>query len=139
MENKTQLHDAFGLTKDDAQKMKDFAPTYNLSQLGEGDVVAFKVLDEVPRNVKFKDKTGQEKEDKVLEVLHRPTGLKQTIWLSSKSVRGSFMQLAQKNNGTLKNLEVLISVRLYTHETYGKGTRAYDVQENHEPEKDMEE
>lgn len=134
----SSLNEDFGLTTEDAEKTKDIIPTFNLGKLGEGDTEAFKVLEEKPRTVKFKTKDDKgeevEKEDLVLTAMHRPTGVKQTLWLSSKSLRMQFYKLAKNRpEQNLLGAEIIISVRMYDHPQWGE-TRGYVVQENSEPE-----
>jgi hypothetical protein len=120
---------AYGLTSEEAEKAKDILPTYDLGMLGIGQQAEFKILDAEPKTIEAKSKYDPRKTTaQILNVYDKAARMNMTIWLSSKSLAMEFWKLAQKHNGSLKNLDVVIAVRSYEHEQYGS-TRAYTVQE----------
>jgi hypothetical protein len=120
---------AYGLTQEEADKAKDILPTYDLGVLAIGQQAEFKILDSEPKTIEAKSKYDPKKTTaQILNVYDKAARMNMTIWLSSKSLAMEFWKLAQKHNGSLKNLDVVIAVRTYEHEQYGS-TRAYTVQE----------
>lgn len=131
---------AFGLTKEEAESVKDFKPTLNLGTLEVGQSKRLKVLSEEPREVEREEEVEEDgetktvkKKDLVIECVDADTGMECTVWLSSKSLRMEFYKV-YKNAGTLKNIDVIVGVREYKHEKYGK-SRGYTVQQDLNPPK----
>lgn len=123
----------FGLTKEEAEKSKDYKPSFDLGKMEVGDKVYFTLMEDMPRLIKFIDKkTKKEKETYAIEAIDSLTKMTVTLWLSAKSLRMSMFNLYKKNN-TLKDLNVCILVRKYDHAEFGE-TRAYTVQESELPE-----
>lgn len=126
---------AFGLTQEEAESVKDFKPTLNLGTLAVGQSKRLKVLSEEPREVERDEEVEEngkkktvKKKDLVVECVDFDTGMECTLWLSSKSLRLEFYKVF-KNAGTLKNINVIVGVREYKHEKYGT-TRGYTVQQD---------
>lgn len=118
----------FGLSKAEADKVKDITPSFDLGELKFNESVTFKILDNETKEVKYKDDKGKEQSRQVLRVLNIEDNLECTLWLSSKSLKMEFYKLASKLNGNIKNVTVKITPRQYTHKEFGK-TKAYVVRE----------
>lgn len=124
-------YEAFGLTEEQAENVKDFAPAYKLSEIEVGASEDFQILEEAPRMVEAKvmeDGVEKTEERPVILANHVETGIEYSLWLSSTSLKSEMFKIFKRNN-TLKNVYVKISVREYDDKTYGK-TRAYTVQED---------
>jgi hypothetical protein len=121
----------FGLSKTEAEKVIDVAPTFDLAQLGVKDTFKCQILDDRPKLVEHSDKMSGEEGKKIttptLRVKDEFNGMTYTIWLSSKSMKMGFLNVMNQM-GTLKDVNVVIGVRLYDHKKWGKDTRAYTVQ-----------
>lgn len=143
MKNKKNVnevdHEAFGLTKEEAEGTKDIAPNAKLGDLKAGESARYRVVVAMPKKLTYVDKnTNEEKGEQVLTAINRRTNIEETIWLSSKTLRMEFLKLYKKHN-TLMNLDVVISAKEYDHPKYGKKTRGYTVQIDHRKEVNEEE
>lgn len=119
----------FGLSEEESKNVKDVVPTFNLSSIESGQSAEFRILDVKPREIEYTDKkTKESKKELVLNVMDKLTKMTVTLWLSSKSLRMEFFKLSQKKNGSLKDVNIVISARNYTHDKWGE-VRGYSVQE----------
>lgn len=123
-------YDAFGLTEEQAENVKDFAPAYKLSEIGVGDSEDFQILEEAPRMVETDDpeNKGEKVQRPVILASHVNSGIEYSLWLSSTSLKQEMFKI-YKRKGTLKDVYVKVSVREYDDKKYGP-TRAYTVQED---------
>lgn len=123
-------YEVFGLTKEETEKLKDFKPTLNLSNLNVNESKRLLILDDKPREVEVDDPkaAGKKKKELVIEGVDKDNGLQVTVWLSAKSLRMEFLKVYNKQN-TLKNKHVIVGVREYDHPKYKK-VKAYTVQED---------
>lgn len=134
-EEKKEAHDLFGVSKEEADKAQDIVPTFNLGDLEVGKSHRFTIVSAQPKSVEFEDKKERDEEGKpvkksqlVLEAIDALTGMKVALWLSAKSLRLEFMKL-YRAKGTLENVPVVVAVREYEHDQWGK-VRGYSVQED---------
>lgn len=124
----------FGFTDEEAKKYKDLQdikPTFNLSQLEVGQTAKFKITSKTPRTISVTDEDaeGGKRDVPVIEVIDKLTGMENTLWISGMSLKIQFSRLFEKHSGNLKDLDIVVAVREYEHEKYGK-TRAYNIQED---------
>lgn len=139
----SDLFEAFGIDKETFEKSKDILPTLDLGELETGSEVYIQFLESMPiKEVEHQSKFGNKGEkvktkvltvsvEKILrqtdsEKLEIPIGEKQTLWLSSKSLRLGIMRIASENNNNLEGLKVVIKKGLATYKQYGENT-CYNV------------
>lgn len=130
MVQKTLL-EKYGLNesdKENIEKSKEIIPTMNLGEMPVGHSENLTIAIDEPFMVDFeekqKDGTMKKRTEPVITVLDR-LGTKCNIWLSAKSLKYEFFKL-QEENESLNGLKVVLKVREYQHETYGK-TRGYSI------------
>lgn len=119
----------YGLTQEEADKTNDVTPTYDLGKLKVGEPARFKLIDNEPQEVNWKDKTThEEKTGHVLTAIDKKTNTPITLWLTSKSLKQEFYKIAKNHDFYLKDLDIVIVPRVYEHPKYG-ATRGYTVSE----------
>lgn len=128
---KTLNANAFGLDEKAAESIRtDILPAVPLGDVPVGDSIRVKIISEEPELITHKQKnnTGEEVEVQtpVLKVNNVQSGMGETLWLSSSSLKRELFKVA-KQVGNLSGVELIIKVEEYKHETYGK-CRGYRAQ-----------
>lgn len=122
--NQTEQAKLFGLTSEQAEKVKDIRPTLNVGKMPVGTVVEVTVESGEPYAIQWEDEaTGEQKESLALTVIK--DGFPHTLWLGAQSLRQEFYRI-YREAGNLHGAKVLISVDEYQHPKFG-GTRGYRV------------
>ncbi|MCA9496831.1 MAG: hypothetical protein KC589_07835 [Nanoarchaeota archaeon] len=127
-ENKVKTEDAsaFGIDAQTAEKIRtDILPACPLGNVPVGESIKLRILSAKPEMVKHKQKDPKTKEEvevetPVLKVNNLSSGMDETLWLSSQSLKQEMFKIYKAKEGNLENTEVLIKVEEYTHETFGK-------------------
>lgn len=132
---------AFGVDEETAKKIRsDILPPVPLGDVEVGSSVELIMLEDVPHIVQHKQKDDkgveQDVETQVMKVHNLQSGLDESLWLSSKSLRIAMFGLAKQANGQLKDKKVIIKVEEYKSEQYGKcrGYRAQIVSQQQQTE-----
>lgn len=128
---KTLDASAFGIAAETAEKIRtDILPACPIGKVPVGETIKLKILSEMPEMVVHKQKDAKTKEEvevttPVLKVNNLSSGMDESLWLSSASLKQEFFKIAQ-TLGNLKDVVVLIKIEEYKHETYGscRGYRA---------------
>jgi len=123
--NNKELADAstlklFGVTKDDMEKIKDFSPAFHVD-VDKSKVV--KVLEDVPREVKWVDPRGKERKSKAISIEDAETGEEQTLWLTPETLRVRLAKIYVKRvaqGKTLKGCYLRIGKKEIEHDVYGE-------------------
>lgn len=129
---KTLNASAFGIPAETAEKIRtDILPACPLGKVPVGETLKLRILSAEPEMVKHKQKDPKTKEEvevetPVLIVNNLASGMDESLWLSSTSLKQEFFKIFQNVKGNLENVEVLIKVEEYKHESYGtcRGYRA---------------
>lgn len=133
---------AFGLSNEEAEKVKDITPSYKLSDLKKGQTAHFKLVEKMPRSIEYEDKSvnpPKKEKRQVIQAVDLDSGLDVTLWLSAKSLQMEFYKLAKRHNGDLEGVHIKIGIRIYEHDKWGATTKAYVVQEDNTAEEILEE
>lgn len=132
MENKTLNASAFGIAAETAEKIRtDILPACPIGKIPVGETLKLRILSAVPEMVKHKQKDAKTKEEvevetPVLKVNNLSSGMDESLWLSSASLKQELFKISQQVS-TLEGVEILVKVEEYTHETFGK-CRGYRAQ-----------
>jgi hypothetical protein len=121
MNTPTEIATAFGIPEENVANAKDYAPTYNLSNLKIGESVQFEIQDDLPREAT----TQEGKKIPVLTAIEMSQRAKVTLWLSAISLRTRFANLAALKGG-LKGIKVSVTVALKDHPKWGE-IRQYNI------------
>lgn len=117
-----------GVNKETVKKSKDILPTLKLGSLSVGDSVFIQVLSEKPKKVEHDDyyNKGKKKETDTLAVyvdkITRNDGTvvevaeKNTLWLSSESLKIGLSGALEDNSGVLQGMKVKISISMANYE-----------------------
>lgn len=133
-DNKTKVDaSAFGIDEQTAEKIRtDILPACAIGNIPVGESVKLRILSEKPEMVKHKQKDPKTKEEvevetPVLKVNNLSTGMEETLWLSSASLKQEMFKIYKQKEGNLTYTDILVKVEEYTHETFGK-CRGYRAQ-----------
>lgn len=126
---------AFGIDNETAEKIRtDILPSVPLGDVPVGESIKLKILSAQPEMIKHKQKDPKTKEEvevqtPVLKVHNPNSGMDETLWLSSNSLKMEMFKLSKQVDGDLSNKDVVIKVEEYKHEAYGmcRGYRAQIV------------
>jgi hypothetical protein len=124
---------AFGLDNETANKIRtDILPAVDLGKVPVGESIKIRVLSNEPEMISHKQKDLKTKEEvevqtPVFKVHNLATGMDETLWLSSSSLKMEMFKLSKLADGELAGKEVLIKVEEYKHEVYGM-CRGYRTQ-----------
>lgn len=124
---------AFGLDNETADKIRtDILPAVDLGGVPVGESIRVKIISEQPEMITHKQKDPKTKEEvevqtPVLKVHNALTGMDETLWLSSSSLKMEMFKLSKLTDGNLAGKEVVIKVEEYKHEVYGM-CRGYRTQ-----------
>ncbi len=131
--------DAFGITPEDADKVRtDILPAVPLGEVPVGGTIKLKILSEKPEKILHKQvdpKTQEETqvETPVLKVHNLESGMDETLWLSSISLRMEMFKLSKILDFKIKDKTIIIKVDEYEHKnkSFGmcRGYRAQVVRE----------
>jgi hypothetical protein len=134
-ENKqTKLNaEAFGISQETADKIRtDILPSVPLGDVAVGESIKLRILSSQPEMISHKQKDAKTKEEvviqtPVLKVLNHSSGMEETLWLSSSSLRMEMFKISKLLDGDLSDKEIVLKVEEYKHETYGT-CRGYRTQ-----------
>ena len=145
MENEQKINaSAYGINESTAEKIRtDILPSVALGDVAVGKSIKLKILSAEPEMVKYNQKkidpiTKQEVEIEIetpiFKVHNFSTGLDETLWLSSNSLKMEMFKLSKQTNGNLTGKDILIYVEEYKNEIYGmcRGYRAQIQTESQE-------
>lgn len=130
---KTLNASAFGISAEAAEKIRtDILPACPIGQIEVGKTLHIKVLSGIPELVTHKQKDAKTKEEvevqtPVLKVRNMESGMEETLWLSSTSLKQEMFKISSTVSVDLEGVEVLIKAEEYSHVSYGK-VRGYRVQ-----------
>lgn len=128
---------AFGIDNETAEKIRtDILPSVPLGDVPVGESIKLKILSTQPEMITHKQKDPKTKEEvevktPVLKVHNVQSGMDETLWLTSSSLKMEMFKLSKQVDGDLSNKNVVIKVEEYKHETYGncRGYRAQIVRQ----------
>ena len=132
-EQKTLNAKAFGLDEETAGKIRtDILPAVDLGAVAVGDSIRVKLISNEPEMITHKQKDPKTKEEvevqtPVLKVENLETGMQESLWLSSSSLKMEMFKLSKITEGNLAGKEIVIKVEEYKHEAYGM-CRGYRTQ-----------
>lgn len=135
-EKQTKINaDAFGIDEKTAAKIRtDILPAVPLGDVPVGESIRLKIISEQPEMISHKQKDPKTKEEvevktPVLKVHNPESGMDETLWLRSSSLKMEMFKLSKLVDGNLKDKEIVIKVEEYKHEAYGmcRGYRAQIV------------
>lgn len=126
---------AFGISEETAAKIRtDILPAVPLGDVPVGESIRLKIISSEPEMIAHKQKDPKTKEEvevktPVLKVHNPESGMDETLWLSSSSLKMELFKLSKQVDGNLKDKEIVIKVEEYKHEAYGmcRGYRAQIV------------
>jgi hypothetical protein len=132
---KTLNANAFGIDEETANKVRtDILPAVPLGDVPVGESIKLQIISEQPEKIKHKQKDPKTKEEVEVETpilkVHNPqSGMDETLWLSSNSLKMEMFKLSKQLDGNLKDKEIVIKVEEYKHEAWGmcRGYRAQVV------------
>jgi hypothetical protein len=128
---KTLDASAFGIAAETAEKIRtDILPACPIGKVPVGETLKLRILSN-PEMVKHKQKDPKTKEEvevetPVMKVHNIESGMDESLWLSSASLKQEFFKIAQSVE-TLEGVEVVVKVETYKHETFGE-CRGYRAQ-----------
>jgi uncharacterized membrane protein YvbJ len=122
MENEKQedLFKLFEVTKEDLEKIKDIRPPFTV-EVNKSRTV--KVLEDVPREVRWVDIKGREKKGRVIAVEDVETEEELSLWLTPITLRVRIAKIyakRQQEGKTLKGCFLKIGKKLIEHDDYGE-------------------
>lgn len=124
------VEDLFGVSEKDIDKQTDeIFPSLEIPKTDLNTKYAIRFVEEKPRKITTKDK----EETRVIVVYNEDLRIKQTLWLSSKTLALRVGALYKKHGNSLKGIRAMVFREAFTHKKYGDAV-GWAVQEITEEE-----